>query len=336
LNFPAKWWQPVGKGKVLCRLCPRFCRIGDGQDGFCFVRRNEGGRLFLSTYGRVVGLGVDPIEKKPFNHFLPGTPILSFGTAGCNLGCRFCQNWHMSRAKADELRAVDASPEQIVALAKRYNCPGIAYTYNEPTIYAEFLIDTARLARENGLRNVMVTNGYVTPEARPELYRYVDAANVDLKGFTDRFYHKLSSAHLADVLDTIKWLASETDVWIEITNLVIPGYNDDMDEIGRMVDWILENCGAGVPLHFSAFHPDYRLLDAPRTPPEMLIAARRLALDKGVRFVYTGNIFADEAQNTYCPECGRLLIERSWHSLGATFLEDGKCPCGETIEGVFE
>jgi len=297
---------------------------------------NEGGRLYLTTYSQTIGLAVDPIEKKPLYHFLPGTSILSFGTAGCNLGCKFCQNWDMSKARIDESRSVTATPEQIVQLAKQHNCPGIAYTYNEPTIYGEFLIDVVKLAHENGIRNVMVTNGYITPEAREEIYPYIDAANVDLKAFTDDFYFKLASVHLSDILDTIKWLVNDTNVWIEITNLIIPGHNDNTDEISRMVDWILNNCGNGVPLHFSAFHPAFKMTNLPPTPVKTIIEARKLALKKGIRFVYTGNILDSEGSTTYCPNCGRTLIERGWFQQKKSALKNNRCKCGEVIEGVFE
>lgn len=332
----AKWWQPLENSKVRCELCPRFCEIGDGQNGYCSVRRNEGGKLYLMAYGRPIGLHIDPIEKKPLYHFYPGTSILSFGTVGCSLGCRFCQNWDMSNAKVDERRSSEATPEQIVQLAIRHNCPAIAYTYNEPTIFGEFLLDTAKLAKANGIRNVMVTNGYITPEARQDIYPYIDAANVDLKAFSEKFYYKLTGAHLSDVLDTIRWLAGETDVWIEITNLIIPGYNDNMDEVGRMVDWILDNCGDDVPLHFSAFHPDHKMLDVPRTPPEMLTQASNLAIEKGMKYVFSGNVYNPEEQATFCPCCGEKVIERDWHNISGMYLTGDKCRCGQRINGVFE
>jgi len=336
VKVPAKWWEPLDSGKVLCRLCPRFCRIGEGQHGFCFVRRNEGGKLYLTAYGTPTGFAIDPIEKKPLNHFLPGTPVLSFGTAGCNLGCRFCQNWDMSKARLDEIRSVKATPEQIVQLALKHNCPSIAYTYNEPIIFGEFLIDVAKLARERGIKNVMVTNGYITSEAREEIFHHIDAANIDLKAFTDEFYLKLTFAHLAEVLDTIRWLVNETDVWVEITTLIIPGHNDNTEEIGQMVDWILDNCGDDVPLHFTSFHPDFKMTDTPPTPPETLTRARKLAIEKGIKYVYVGNVYDTDGQTTYCPDCGRKLIERGWHSVISMNLKDGRCQCGQEISGMFD
>lgn len=332
---PARWYKPVARGKLLCTLCPRFCRIGEGQDGYCLVRRNINGKLYATAYGKAVGLHFDPIEKKPLNHFLPGSEILSFGTVGCNLGCRFCQNWDMSRARVDERRSVEISPQEIVDIALSHNCPSIAYTYNEPTIFAEFLVDTARLAHQNGLRNVMVTNGYITPEARSEVYENIDAANVDIKALDESFYRKLTSTHLQDVLDTIKWLVNETRVWIELTNLVIPGYNDGTDHIEKLVDWILDNCGDRVPLHFSAFHPSYRMMSTPPTSPETVLNARKTALQRGMKYVYIGNVMVDDEQNSYCPECGRTVINRFRLGYAGTNLTNSRCVCGATIDGVF-
>lgn len=335
MKVAARWWKPVARNRILCELCPRFCKIGDGQRGFCFVRKNEGGQLYLTAYGSPTGFAFDPIEKKPLNHFLPGTPILSFGTAGCNLGCRFCQNWDMSKARSDDTRSVEVTPEQVVELASRHGCPSIAYTYNEPTIYGEFVIDVAKLARERGIKNVMVTSGYITPEARDDIYRYIDAANVDLKAFTDEFYFKLTYAHLDDILDTIKWLVDDTDVWIEITNLIIPGYNDNRVDIENMLNWIIENCGDEIPIHFTAFHPDFKMTSVPPTPPETLTQARNLALEKGTKYVYIGNVYDETGQITYCPNCGKKLIERGWHSIRRRDLTGDKCSCGQRINGVF-
>ncbi len=332
---PARWCQPTDRGKVQCTLCPRFCRIGKGQDGYCLVRRNVDGKLFFTAYGQADGLHFDPIEKKPLNHFLPGSSILSFGTVGCNLGCKFCQNWHMSRAKVEDHRAVDISPEEIVNLAISRNCPSIAYTYNEPTIFAEYLVDTAKLARQEGLRNVMVTNGYITPEARKDVYENIDAANVDLKALDAEFYRRMTSTHLQYVLETIKWLVNETEVWVEITNLLIPGFNDADDQIDGLVNWILNNCGDRVPLHFSAFYPSYRLINTPPTPLKTVLKARKTALDKGIKYVYVGNVSVSNEQNTFCSECGRTVINRYRMGYAGTNLMDGKCTCGAKIDGVF-
>ncbi len=289
----------------------------------------------MTSHSQVIGLAADPIEKKPLYHFYPGSRILSFGTAGCNLGCKFCQNWDMSKAQDVEYCSVEASPAQIVALALKHKCPSIAYTYNEPIIFAEFMNDVAELAHENGLQNVMVTNGYVTPEARAEVFRHTDAANVDLKAFSERFYFKLTAAHLEHVLDTIKWLVNESDVWVELTTLLIPGWNDSVAEIEDMARWVLDKCGADVPLHFSAFHPAYRMEDIDATPPDTVINARRIAMKAGLHYVYTGNIIDDEGSKTYCPACGKALVERGWSSTQSNGIKHGKCECGQVVKGVW-
>ncbi|HKA31711.1 MAG TPA: AmmeMemoRadiSam system radical SAM enzyme [Candidatus Binatia bacterium] len=331
----ALWWRNEPDGRILCTLCPRYCRIGEDQAGFCYIRRNVGGKLYSLGYGRPTGFAIDPVEKKPLNHFLPGTGILSFGTAGCNLGCRFCQNWSISKARLDEAGSVAATPEEIVALALRRRVPSVAFTYNDPVIWGEFAIDVSRLARERGLKSVMVTAGYITPEARPEVYRYIDAANVDLKAFTERFYHKLTFSHLEPVLDTLKWLKRETDIWFEITNLMIPGENDEPEETKKLCDWVLENLGDEVPLHFTAFHPDFKMTDKPRTPASTLKRARAIALSLGVKYCYVGNVFDEEGQTTYCPECQAPVIRRSWHEILDYKLIGGHCACGAKIPGRF-
>lgn len=327
----AKWWEPLENNRVICNLCPRFCKIGEGQSGFCFVRKNVQGKLYQKAYGRTTGFALDPMEKKPLNHFMPGTSILSFGTAGCNLGCRFCQNWDMSKARLNDLHSLLITPEEVVQLALKHKCSSIAYTYNDPTIYAEYVMDIARLAHGEGIKNVMVTAGYITPTARKDVYTDIDAANVDLKAFTEKFYHKLTLSHLQDVLDTICWLANETDVWLEITNLLIPGYNTAKEELSQMIDWIQQNVGSEVPLHFTAFHPDYKMLDTPSTPKSTLIEARRLAIKKGMQYVYIGNVFDQQGQTTFCPGCQKPLIERSWHSILKINLVGTRCTCGQEI-----
>jgi pyruvate formate lyase activating enzyme len=327
----ARFWHTEEDGRILCTLCPRYCRLSEGQAGFCFIRQNDGGVLRSLGYGRPTGFAVDPIEKKPLNHFHPGTPILSFGTAGCNLGCQFCQNWDMSKARIDELNSVDVTPEKVVDLAAREGCPSIAYTYNDPIIIGEFVIDVSRIARERGIKSVMVTNGYVTREARTEVFQFVDAANVDLKAFTEKFYSKLTLAHLEPVLDTLVWLARETDVWIEITTLLIPEHNDSEEEIKEECHWILENIGDQVPVHFTAFHPDYRMVDIPRTPASTLLRARSLALKEGIQYVYVGNVLDREGQTTWCPGCGAALIERDWHSVRKNQLQGDRCAKCETV-----
>jgi pyruvate formate lyase activating enzyme len=331
----ALWWETQEDDRILCTLCPRYCKIGQGQAGFCYIRKNIDGKLYSLGYGKSTGFAIDPIEKKPLNHFLPGTGILSFGTAGCNLGCRFCQNWSISKAKLDDSQSLTGTPEEVVQLALRHEVPSIAFTYNDPVIWGEYVIDISRIARERGLKSVMVTAGYITPEARPEVYRFIDAANVDLKGFSERFYHKLTFSHLDPVLDTLKWLKNETDIWFEITNLMIPGENDDPEETKEMCDWILKNLGDSVPLHFTAFHPDFKMMDKPRTPASTLTCARRIALSMGVKYCYVGNIFDDEGQTTSCPACGRVLIRRSWHDLLEYELVGDCCPCGHKVPGLF-
>jgi pyruvate formate lyase activating enzyme len=332
----ARWWQTESDGRILCTLCPRFCRIGRDQAGFCYIRKNIGGKLYSLGYGKSTGFAVDPIEKKPLNHFLPGTGVLSFGTAGCNLGCRFCQNWSISKAKLDDAGSLGASPEQIVDLALAQKVPSIAFTYNDPVIWGEFAIDISRLARERGLKSVMVTAGYITPEARPDVYRHIDAANIDLKAFTEQFYRKLTFSHIEPVLDTLRWLKRETDIWFEITNLMIPDENDASDETRRLCDWILNNLGDGVPLHFTAFHPDFKMTDKPRTPASTLRHAREIALTAGIKYCYVGNVFDDEGQTTYCPACSAALIRRSWHDILEYRLMEDRCSCGQTIPGRFQ
>jgi pyruvate formate lyase activating enzyme len=332
----AKWWEPTDGNKILCTLCPRYCKIGEGQPGFCFIRQNFDGKLYSIGYGRPTGFAVDPIEKKPLNHFLPGTNILSFGTAGCNLGCKFCQNWSMSKAKLDDLNSLDVSPEGVVELAKNYNTPSIAYTYNDPTIFGEYVIDISKIAREEGIKSVMVTAGYIDKKARKDVYKYIDAANVDLKGFTERFYWKNTYSHLNDVLDTLIWLKNETDVWFEITTLLIPDENDSPEEIKLECEWILKNLGDRIPLHFTAFHPDFKMKDKDRTPEKTLTTARKIALEMGIKYCYVGNVYNSEGQTTYCPNCNEKLIKRSWHAILSNNLNDNNCTkCGEKIEGVF-
>jgi pyruvate formate lyase activating enzyme len=293
--------------------------------------------MILTTYGKSTGFCIDPIEKKPLNHFMPGSSVLSFGTAGCNLGCQFCQNWEISKSREIEALSEKASPEEIAAAAVRLGCKSVAFTYNDPVIWAEYAIDAAKACHERGIKAVAVTAGYIMPEARKEFYSVMDAANVDLKAFTELFYKHLSLAHLEPVLDTLKWLKHETDVWFEITNLVIPEENDSPDEIARMCDWIVNNVGVDVPLHFTAFHPDFRLKNRPPTPAKTLIRARKQALDAGLQYVYTGNVFDEETQSTYCPHCHTCVIERDWYKLGAYHIKNGACAfCKGKIAGVFE
>jgi pyruvate formate lyase activating enzyme len=330
-----RWWEPEEGNRVHCFLCPRHCHIHDGQSGFCFIRVNRGGKLYSLGYGSPAALQVDPIEKKPLNHFLPGTRVFSLGTAGCNMGCFFCQNWDISKSRQDQVHSQAIAPEQMPLLAKKHNCPSIAFTYNEPTIWGEYVVDICHEAKKQGLKTVMVTNGYVTREAFYDIYDHIDAANVDLKAFTENFYGKITLTHLQPVLDTLLWLKKETNVWFEITNLMIPTLNDAPEETRRLADWILENLGPDVPLHFTAFHPDFKLQDKPRTPPETLHRARAIALEAGLHFVYEGNIYS-EAANTSCPKCGTVLIQRSWHTVETNRMRNGACSkCGYRVPGIW-
>jgi AmmeMemoRadiSam system radical SAM enzyme len=330
------WWRELDDGRLLCELCPRACHLKDGDRGFCFVRENRGGRMLLTTYGRSTGFCIDPIEKKPLNHFYPGTSVLWFGTAGCNLGCKFCQNWDISKSREIERLSELATPEAIAAAAERWGCHSVAFTYNDPVIWAEYAIDVAQACRERGIRTVAVTAGYITAQARAAFYQAMDAANVDLKGFTEDFYFHYTLSHLQPVLDTLEWLKKETDVWFEITNLIIPRANDSTDELQQMCDWILSRIGYDTPVHFTAFHPDFRLRDRPRTPHETLLAAHAIARRAGLKYVYVGNVHDWDHQSTYCPGCGKLLIARDWYELGAYHLRQDRCEfCDTRIAGRF-
>jgi pyruvate formate lyase activating enzyme len=328
-----RWWDPMSGDRVHCYLCPRHCHIGEGQSGFCFIRVNQGGKLYSLGYAAPAALQIDPIEKKPLNHFLPGTRVFSMGTAGCNMGCFFCQNWDISKSKQDQVRSTHMPPKDVVALAKEHGCPSIAFTYNEPTIWGEYVVDICHAAREQGIKTVMVTNGYITREAFHDIYDHVDAANVDLKAFTEGFYGRITLTHLQPVLEMLRWLKRETNVWFEITNLLIPTLNDDSGEVRRLADWVMENLGPDVPLHFTAFHPDFKLQDKPRTPPETLHLAHRIAREAGLHFVYEGNIHGG-AKDTLCPGCGAILIRRSWHAVIENRMKNGCCSdCGCAIPG---
>lgn len=335
--YAGGWWHDAEDGRIICDLCPRECHLKPGDRGFCFVRQNVAGEMLLTTYGRSTGFCIDPIEKKPLNHFLPGTSVLSFGTAGCNLGCKFCQNWDISKSREVERLSELATPDAIAEAALHYQCSSVAYTYNDPVIWAEYAIDTAKACRERGIKNVAVTAGYITPIARGPFYEFMDAANVDLKAFTEDFYQKITYSHLQPVLETLEWLKKETNVWFEITNLLIPDANDSMDEIRQMSDWILQHVGDEVPVHFTAFHPDFRMRDRGNTPHSTLIAARDVALQQGLKFVYTGNVNDVVRQSTYCPACQTLLIERNWYELGSYNLQGNRCGrCGHVVAGVFD
>lgn len=339
--FPTGHWHPLNEGpekiRVQCDVCPRACTLKDGQRGLCFVRMNKKDAIVLTTYGRSTGFAVDPVEKKPLNHFLPGTPILSFGTAGCNLTCKFCQNWHMSKARRMDKLMAQASPEEVMKLAERHKCKSVAYTYNDPVIFMEYAMDIARVCRERGILSAAVTAGYIHGEARKAFFAEMDAANVDLKGFTEDFYKKHCSGRLQPILDTLRYLRHETRVWFEITTLIIPGLNDSTGEIDAMTQWVVENLGPGVPMHFSAFHPDYRMRHIPPTPVATLRLAREIAMKNGVRYAYTGNVHDPKGQSTYCHHCGTCVIGRDRYTLTAWNLtREGNCTgCGTRCAGVF-
>ncbi len=336
--FPTKYWHVLDDGRVQCDVCPRACKLREGQEGLCYVRTCHNGQIVLTTYGRSSGFCIDPIEKKPLNHFLPGTPVFSFGTAGCNLACKFCQNWDMSKAREMDVLADRASPEAIAAVAKKYGCRSVAYTYNDPIIFLEYAIDVAKACREQQIRSVAVTAGYVCDEARREFFQYMDAANVDLKAFTDEFYWKICGGHLQPVLDTLVYLKHSTSVWLETTTLLIPGQNDSEAELDAMTKWVVQHLGPDVPMHFTAFHPDWKMLDIPPTPPETLSRARRIAMANGVRYAYTGNVHDPEGGSTYCHQCGEKLIGRDGYEITRWALAaDGRCVhCQAPCAGVFE
>jgi pyruvate formate lyase activating enzyme len=335
---PTKYWHRLDDGRIQCDVCPRFCKLQEGQRGLCFVRGCENGQIVLTTYGRSSGFCVDPIEKKPLNHFLPGTSVLSFGTAGCNLSCKFCQNWDISKSREIDTLADAASPEVIARAAKQLGCRSVAFTYNDPVIFHEYAIDVAQACHEAGVKAVAVTAGYQCEAPRAEFYRYMDAANVDLKAFTEQFYKQITIGHLQPVLDTLEYLKKETNVWFEITTLLIPGENDSEKEIEELTQWVMEHLGPDVPLHFTAFHPDFKMLDKPPTPSSALTMARRIAVKNGLRYTYTGNVHDEEGGSTYCHHCGRKLIGRDWYVMTEWHLtDDGLCLyCGTPCPGVFD
>jgi len=337
-SVETRYWSRLEDGRIQCDVCPRHCRLSEGQRGLCFVRARERDQVVLTTWGRSSGYCIDPIEKKPLNHFLPGTPVLSFGTAGCNLSCRFCQNWDISKSREVDTLADEARPEVVARAARALGCRSVAFTYNDPVIFLEYAIDVARACRALGVKTVAVTAGYVCGPPRAEFFRHMDAANVDLKAFTESFYHKVCSGELAPVLDTLRYLKHETDVWFEITTLLIPGANDSDEELRVAADWVVENLGIEVPWHFTAFHPDYKLLDVERTPPATLTRARGIARERGVRHVYTGNVHDESGGSTLCHTCGEVVVGRDWYRLTAWNLDpEGRCAsCGTACPGVFE
>ena len=337
-SVATRYWHRVDGERVQCDLCPRHCRMREGQRGLCYVRGCEDGEVRLFSYGRSSGFCVDPIEKKPLNHFLPGTSVLSFGTAGCNLACKFCQNWDISKSREMDTLADAASPQRLAKTALELGCRSVAFTYNDPVIFHEYAVDVAAACREVGIHSVAVTAGWIDPEPRREFFAAMDAANVDLKAFSERFYREICGGRLADVLDTLVYLKHETDVWFELTTLLIPGENDSTGELEQLTRWVVDELGADVPLHFTAFHPDWKLRDRPPTPPETLSRARRIALDAGIHHAYTGNVHDSDGGSTWCPGCGACLIERDWYALGDWRLDaKGGClACSRPLEGRLE
>ncbi|MDZ7754160.1 MAG: AmmeMemoRadiSam system radical SAM enzyme [Gammaproteobacteria bacterium] len=335
---PTRFWHELEDGRIQCDVCPRYCKLHEGQRGLCFVRARVENQVVLTSYGRSSGFCVDPIEKKPLNHFLPGTPVLSFGTAGCNLACKFCQNWDMSKSRELDTLMDQAEPETLASAARALGCRSIAFTYNDPVIFLEYAVDTARACHEVGIKSVAVTAGYVAEEVRREFFQHMDAANVDLKAFTDRFYHRVCGGRLEPVLDTLRYLRHDTDVWMELTTLLIPGENDSPEELDQMTRWVVEELGPDVPMHFTAFHPDWKMMDIPPTPLSTLEQAREIALANGVRYAYTGNVHDKAGESTYCHGCGQRLIGRDWYELSEWNLTaDGRCKrCGTPCAGVFE
>ncbi len=337
-TVPTRYWQALPDGRIQCDVCPRACRLREGQRGLCFVRGRVDDQIVLASYGRSSGFCVDPVEKKPLNHFLPGSAVLSFGTAGCNLGCRFCQNWDISKSRQIDTLAAAASPDALAAAAIAHGCRSVAFTYNDPTIFLEYAMDVADACRAQGVRAIAVSAGYINEPARRDLYAHMDAANIDLKAFTEDFYEKVAFGRLGPVLETLAYLRHETDVWLEITTLLIPGYNDSPAEIERLAGWIAEHLGPEVPLHFSAFHPDFKMRDVPRTPAATLTRSRGIALAQGLRYVYTGNVHDEAGQSTTCPGCGAVVIARDWYTLRGYQVSDSGCcvHCGVLLPGVFD
>ncbi len=334
---PARYWHRLDDGRLQCDLCPRYCRLHAGQRGLCFVRANGDDEMLLTTYGRSSGFCIDPIEKKPLNHFLPGTPVLSFGTAGCNLACKFCQNWDMSKSREMDTLADAASPEQLAAAAVELGCRSVAFTYNDPIIFLEYAVDVAAACRECGIDTVAVTAGYIDPAPREQFFPAMDAANVDLKAFNDDFYYRVCGGRLAPILDTLEYIRHETDTWLELTTLLIPGENDSDAELDAMTRWVVDRLGPDVPMHFTAFHPDWKMRDTAPTPAATLTRARRIAMGNGVRYAYTGNVSDPQGGSTWCAGCGALLIERDRYRLGSWNLDQSGCcrSCGTAVAGRF-
>jgi pyruvate formate lyase activating enzyme len=336
-TVPTRYWHELADGRIQCDLCPRACKLREGQQGLCFVRARQDNQVVLTTYGRSSGFAVDPIEKKPLKHFLPGTAVLSFGTAGCNLACKFCQNWDMSKSRQMDTLADQASPEMLANAASDMGCRSIAYTYNDPVIFHEYALDVAAACREKNVKSVAVTAGYICPQPREEFFSVMDATNIDLKAFTESFYYEICGAHLQQVLETIEYVHHETDVWLELTTLLIPGKNDSRQELEAMCQWVVERLGPDVPHHFTAFHPDWKMRDIESTPGHTLQLARTVAKEAGIHHAYTGNVRDAIGNSTFCHSCDTRLIERDWYEMGEWNLESGHCPqCNTPLAGVFE
>ncbi len=333
-----RYWHKLEDGRVQCDLCPRFCKLHEGQRGLCFIRQNLNEQVVMTSYGRSSGFAIDPIEKKPLNHFYPGSAVLSFGTAGCNLACKFCQNWDISKSREMDKLMSKASPDAIAKAAEQNQCKSVAYTYNDPVIFHEYAIDTAQACKALGIKSVAVSAGYVCEQPRAEFYRHMDAANIDLKAFSEKFYHQITGSHLQAVLETLQYIKHETSVWLELTTLIIPGENDSETELEAMTQWVVEHLGPDVPMHFSAFHPDWKMQDKPATPLDSLLQARNIAIKNGVHYAYVGNVHDKAADSTYCHHCGELLIGRDWYQLSEWNLNaDGTCTnCATPCSGYFD
>lgn len=337
-SVPTVFWHQTDNGSIQCDVCPRACKLKEGQRGLCYVRACENQQIVLTTYGRSSGFCIDPVEKKPLNHFFPGTPVLSFGTAGCNLACKFCQNWDISKSRKMDTLADSASPEIIARIAKKYGCRSVAYTYNDPVIFLEYAVDVAQACLEKGIHSIAVTAGYIEEKPRELLFKHMQATNVDLKAFSESFYWKVTGSHLQSILETLEYIHTETDVWLEITNLLIPGENDSEQEIQKMTQWIVEHLGCDVPVHFSAFHPDWKMRDKPVTPIHTLVRARNIARENGIHYAYTGNVHDRSGDTTFCAHCGHAVIVRDWYEIKTWGLKnEGRCEnCGEQCVGVFD
>ncbi|VEG26100.1 AmmeMemoRadiSam system radical SAM enzyme [Actinomyces howellii] len=335
---PARWWHPVDDGRLQCDLCPRHCRLREGQHGFCFVRRRSQDRIVLTAYGRSTGLCLDPVEKKPLYHVHPGSSVLSLGTAGCNLACRFCQNWEISTARRTEVLSEQAPVAQVAALARGLGARGVALTYNDPVVFAEYAIDIASACHDLGLEAYAVSVAWVCREPGRELFGAVDAANIDLKAFTEEFYRRLTGARLRDVLATLVDLRAATTTWLELTTLLVPGLNDSPQEVGALASWVARELGEDTPLHLTAFHPAHRMRDRPPTALSVLERARASALEAGLRFVYLGNVPPGTGSTTSCPGCGTPVVERHGYTVSAYRLDGrGRCQgCGLGLPGVLD